>query len=212
MKRLRIFVVLFVPVIITSCGVYMTQPFPVNDPPVDKERLEGRWRGDDNIYELQFGTNGIGYCGTLKWEDEEFKAESVRFFTATGLVNNYIALECIDENKLNPTLYLLYRYSFISDNELVLWEPDLKLFDKAIKAGAFAGKVKYKTQKVVTPEDVPETIQRTPEPTYVILSTLPLDVIKFLDEPANVGYFMTNEASVLRKITGDIAEKMPARL
>jgi hypothetical protein len=177
------------PMLLTSCGVFMTQPFPVNHPPLDKEQLEGTWQAGDDIYQLRYGIDGIGYCGSLKWEDDAFKVETTRFFTTTGKANRYIAIEYTETNA--PPLYLLYRYSFPSEHELALWEPDLKWFQQAVDEGKLTGEVKYKHAKAN---------QTSSEPAYVILTTQPLDIVAYLDDPSRSNHF-SFPSGVFRKVS-----------
>jgi hypothetical protein len=57
----------------------MKYPFPITNPPMDKDRLEGCWQEDAGSMIVGFDSRGYGHAASLGWSTDRFVTEEVRY-------------------------------------------------------------------------------------------------------------------------------------
>jgi len=183
--------------LLSSCGVFMTKPFPPRSPAVDQERLSGTWILGSDFHLLEFDESGVGHLGRLLWNGTHYTTEVVRIFTAAGPVHHYMAIEYHDDSTNNP-LYAVHRYSFSPDGrQLFLWDPDMDVFERAIQEGALEGTVIRRKKRGESSSDESTAVKSMPS--SIIVSNEPSDVLSRMDSSDYIACFQINTDSVAHR-------------
>lgn len=99
-------------------------------------------------YHLQFTKDGIGHLASLSWKNDRFSVDVEKVFFAAGNRRNFVSLK--SEN--NEYYYFAqYRHD---DDTIIIWEPNIKAFERAVKAGYLQGNVSEDVHLTSKPENI----------------------------------------------------------
>jgi hypothetical protein len=172
---------------LTACGtVLIEQPFPLINPPVDKDQLEGSWQINDGFIVVAFDTNGMGHAAGIGWDTDRFKLEEFAFITAAGPRNRYLCLMEATNGIAAAGPYGLARYQLAETNRLTLTLANPEVFAHAVSNGVFRGSVERGSgEKKKAPK--------------VILTDPPERLLQLFDDPAQSNLFTEPKAMTFRK-------------
>jgi len=184
--------------VLCSCAVFMTKPFPTRSPAVDQEKLRGTWITGDEASQIEFDEKGVGHMAGLSWNGSHYTTEVIRIYTAAGKVHRYMAVEYTDDSTNSP-LYAVYRYSLSPDgNQLFLWNPDMEVFEQAIKDGGLQGVVTHRKSRGSLFS--PESPANKSIPASVTISNEPVDILSFMDSSNQIDCFTISEPPVAYRL------------
>lgn len=179
-----VLVVIALGALLAGCdSVVSEEPLPESQlTPEELARFEGTWVGgqkDREAITVRFACNGVAELATVRWENGRYRLVKVVMVVAHGRrdgeKSGFLSLSGLDTNG-----YLVARYQFTTDNDAVLWLPNPKPFEAAIKRGRLMGRVHDKGGAEITA--APEVL------------------LDFLNDPANQSLFLYEEPVVFTKV------------
>ena len=116
-----------------GCSSVKTE-HPVTGRPeaLDKDRLEGAWLFEDEIFHLKFGGDNVGRLASLEWKDGEFRVHRGKFVVAHAGEGRYASLR-FDDDEI--PFWELLNYDFATNGDLVLLLEPTEELERAIAAG-----------------------------------------------------------------------------
>ena len=164
-----------------GCSSVKTE-HPVTGRPeaLDKDRLEGAWLFEDEIFHLKFGGDNVGRLASLEWKDGEFRVHRGKFVVAHAGEGRYASLR-FDDDEI--PFWELLNYDFATNGDLVLLLEPTEELERAIAAGRLRGQVKKESGE-----------------TEVVLASPSDTLLSFLSS-ATPDQLFGGEAIVLRKLT-----------
>ncbi len=183
-------------VLLAGCGAVCT-PKPLAHSTLGTEeqaRFEGVWAGADGkgpVFAMAFGCGGVAHLAGLDWRKDDFQLQRFELTIVHGkqqavdkggylsvrLVSEGVSIRDPDEKPWPG--YMLVRYKFVSNTDLLLWAPNMNLFAKAIKAGRLQGKTSKDEVELTGPQQA---------------------LLDFLDDPANADLFDYQNPVLLHKV------------
>lgn len=179
-QRLLILVALTV---LGGCSsVTMLQPLPRAEGVIDQERLSGEWVSGDQVIYVRFGGNGIGQFAGLDWKDDRFQVEIGELIVSAGHEHNFFSVRVQEKGKWEEQYYFA-QYRFTDQGDLVVWQPEVAAFEKAVEAGRLEG-----------------TVQKGSYGSSVTLTGAPDVILTFIDNPENDALFEYKDPMVFKRL------------
>ncbi|MFK5922426.1 MAG: hypothetical protein QM496_09625 [Verrucomicrobiota bacterium] len=124
-------------------SVTTTQPLTSKPKAIDKEKFEGTWLvdGKGNSLQVKFDDNGIAQIAALEWKDGHFEIETMEMTVAEKGEYKFISLRAKEKGQWMKNYYFA-QYKFTEQGDLIVWLPDSKAFENAIKEKLLSGKIK----------------------------------------------------------------------
>ncbi len=182
-----------VAVLVAGCSsVTIKQPLSADPKPVDKEKFEGTWLAGSSTLTVRFAKDGVGRIAGTRWEDDSFRLARGEMIVTEGRKHNFVSVRMEDEDGTMPDGYGFLQYTFVNDNDLVLWGPNVEAFEEAIQQKALQGDI---------------TKSQT---TSVTVTSTPKEILAFIDDPERTDLFKYSEPVVLRKVAPADKEEQEA--
>ncbi len=163
-------------------SVTLEHPLSAEPKPVDKDKFEGTWLGGTIAFDVRFAKNGVAKFAAMRWKDDEFHIQRGEMIVTEGTKDNFISIRVEDEHGKMPDAYGFLRYAFVNDGDLVVWWPNVQVFEEAIEKKILQGGI--------------ERGQNT----RITVASKPADVLAFIDDPDRTDVFVYGQPTVLRKI------------
>jgi len=182
MKKLLKLTTALAALMIVSCSsVSMNKPLPNNTTVDQRKELVGEWTTKDGSCKINFDSKGIGQFAYLEWNDEsnKFEVSGQSFIYTQAEDDYYLSIQSNDEEG-DPTFSLAQ--CALSEENLILWLPNIEKFEELIKQKKLSGKV-----------------TRSKHATSVALSNSPKEIMKILKKERDL--FEYREPLVLSKLT-----------
>lgn len=183
MSRTATVLAIVVAVLLGGCSsVTLKHPLSIDPKPVDKDKLEGTWLVGTSTVTVRFAKNGIAKLAATIWKDDEFRLRRGEMIVTEGTRHNFLSVRIEDEHGKMPDAYGFLQYAFVNDGDLVVWAPNVKVFEEAVEKKILQG-----------------GIERG-QSTRITVASKPADVLAFIDDPDRTDVFVYGEPTVLRKI------------
>lgn len=177
--------ILIAVIFIAGCdSVTMWQPLSADPQPIDREQFEGAWRLNGAAsFNIRFGDDGLGRIAFLEWQDGEFLMRRGQMIVTEGKAHNFLSVRFEEDGQWSA--YHLAQYRFTPQGELILWLPNIKIFEEAVEGDRLQG-----------------VIERGRRATNVMLTNEPAKILEFVDDPDNLTLFNYRNPIVMKKVAG----------
>lgn len=124
-------------------SVTTTQPLASKPKAIDKEKFEGTWLvdGKGNNLQVKFDDDGIAQIAALEWKGDHFELETMEMTVAEKGEYKFISLRAKEDGQWVKNYYFA-QYKFTEQGDLIVWPPDSKAFENAIKEKLIHGEIK----------------------------------------------------------------------
>jgi hypothetical protein len=176
-------IVLAMLVVILGAGcssVTTVNPLSLETKPLDKDKFEGTWLLGKESVSVRFASNGVARIAGVRWENDQFRLEQREMIITEGEEYNFLSIRFEEDGKWTNQFFFL-QYHFTEEGDLLLWLPNSKVFEEAIKTNRLQG-VKHNSG--------------------VIITNTPGELLKFINNSDNLQLFEYREPIVVKKVAG----------
>lgn len=177
--------------LLTGCSVVTTrQPLTAHPKAVDREKFEGVWSVGQDALTARFSADGILRVAGVEWQDDRFRLVEMELIVTEGKERNFLSVRYQEDGEWAEG-YVLCQYAFTHQGDLIIWQPDVDVFEEAIRSERLEG-----------------SVEKSRYSTTVTVTNPPDALLRFIDQPQDLRLFHYTEPMVLRKlIDRDDAEK-----
>ena len=164
-------------------AVTIKDPLSENPEPIDQEKFEGTWLMDDEVFHVKFGSNGVAQIAGMEWESNQFHIVHAEVIVTKGDKHNFLSVRVQEDGEWMDEYFFL-SYIFSENGDLVVWSPDVDMFEDKIENGHLQGVItegKYST--------------------HVSITNSPLKLLKLINDPENMKLFEYGDPTIIRKIS-----------
>ena len=166
-----------------GCSAVTTMyPLSENPEPIDKDKLEGSWLLNNEVFQVKFASNGVAQIAAVQWKSNQFQIVHAEMTVTKGDKHNFFSLRSQEDGKWMDKYYLL-QYMVTQNNDLVVWNANVDEFENIVKS-----------------QILPGTIQKNKSSTIVSITNAPTKLLKLINGPENIKLFDYKSPIILRKI------------
>lgn len=166
-----------------GCSAVTTvYPLSENPKPIDKDKLEGAWLLNNEVFQVKFASNGVAQIAGVQWKSNQFHIVHAEMTVTKGDKHNFFSLRTQKNGKWMDKYYLL-QYMVTQNHDLVVWNANVDEFENIVKSQLLSG-----------------TIQKNKSGTIVSITNAPSKLLKLINSPENIKLFNYKSPIILRKI------------
>jgi hypothetical protein len=168
---------------ICCSSVTSRYPLPGNSLAIDQKKLEGIWLVDsDEVIHLRFNSKGTAIIAGMEWKEDQYEIVYGEINVTEGDEYNFLSIRFQEDNKWLDNYYFL-TYTFTEKGDLILWLPNVDIFEEAIKNKQIKG-----------------IIEKDQYSTGITITNSSENLLKFINDASRHNLFDYKEPIVLYKI------------
>jgi len=168
----------------TGCSSVMTKhPLSAQSKLIDKEKIEGVWLVEDDLFHVKFDSNSVAQIVGIGWGSNQFYMMRGEVILTEGDENNFASIRFQDEEGKWWDSYIFFPYTFSEQGDLILWLPKEDIFEEAIEK-----------------EELYGIIKREKYSSKITVTDSSSKLLSFIKAQGNLKLFQYTEPTVLRKI------------
>lgn len=169
----------------SGCSSVTTRhPLSGNPEAIEKEEFEGTWIADDNVFHVKFAGNGVAQIAGVEWESDQFHIVHGEMIVTKGNEHNFISVR-FEENGKWMDDYAFLSYKFTDQGDLVLWVPDIDVFEEMVEKNLLQG-----------------VVRKGQYSTNITITDTSAKILEIINNPDNLKIFRYREPVFLRKLAG----------
>ncbi len=171
--------------ICTGCSPVTTmKPLSDSPQPVDKEKFEGTWMMDKEIVHIRFDSKNVARIAGVGFRDDAYYMEEGEMIVTAEEKGNLISVRFREDGKWMDKYYLA-RYSFPTEDYLLVWLARPEFFETAVNGKKLKG-----TAEKQSAGSADVTLTGSSE-----------EILKFIREADPSTVFELDEPMILRKLS-----------
>ena len=183
--RISLFTLMSAMLLAAGCSsVSSIHPLSAASAIVDREKFEGVWLIDKSAYTATVASNGVIRAASVEWKGEAFRLVELEALPAEGKSRKYLSIRIQEEGQWTNKYYFV-EYKFTDQGDLILWSPDVEVFEGAVTNHLLQG-----------------VLQKGQYSSDVTITNAPGALLEFIDQPRDQRLFNYTEPVILRKISG----------